>query len=617
MTQRKFPRYLYQHLRTTLGREPSDEEQSLLLRWAEFDRQRRFAQILTTSEETGAPISFSNLFRSKGSVTLNALEEVMGRAVNDLIASGVTPHMTSLLCRTPRPEKRGVRTTISRTAKAVGNEPVSFEFTDNASGSVIVAASSGDQVPEEPSKGATDGDAVILLDSPSGERLLTPLLQELGDVEECIVTVRVEEADLPTQAIRLAKLFLMGVHLNRKSSKVVGQIAFMVVFRNGSENKIRKMARKHNVSASLVGRISEGNVYRVAGADISLPVSCFSLFDSEEAVPSDIRTPDELMHQSGITLNKIKQSKSFNSALLVILATEECVVASRLAAEVPGSFISISANDHLVWLDPKRGAQAAVAAAVRRIVSGGVAPMHAAVSVHLPGRLTENEQYRFREIAEGVSTAAAAFQLNVNSARVWFSENVALPLLTVAVSGWSDSAASELTAGFKDAGDFILMLGSHRGELGCSVYARLKLGSANGPVPMVDLATERQMREIVLVGNKVGLIKSIIHLSAGGLAATVAHGLICGGAGLGARIHMSSKIRNDELLFGETEGLTIISVAEESIIEIERLCMNSGVPCTAIGRVTDNGIFTFNDLLKVKVEKLFESQKEGRKKIFG
>ena len=125
------------------------------------------------------------------------------------------------------------------------------------------------------------------------------------------------------------------------------------------------------------------------------------------------------------------------------------------------------------------------------------------------------------------------------------------------------------------------------------------------------------MREIVLVGNKVGLIKSIIHLSAGGLAATVAHGLICGGAGLGARIHVSSKIRNDELLFGETEGLTIISVAEESIIEIERLCMNSGVPCTAIGRVTDNGIFTFNDLLKVKVQKLHESQKECRKKIFG
>ena len=617
MTQRKFPRYLYQHVKTALGREPSDEEQSLLFRWAEFDKQRRFAQILTTGEGTGAPVSLAHLFRSKGSVTLDDLGEVMGRVANDLVASGVTPHMLSLYCRTPRPEKRGVRTTVNRTAKAAGDEPVSFGFTDYPFSSCIVAASSGDQIAEEPSKEATDGDAVILLNSPSGEGLMTPLLQELGDVDKCIIKVRVEGADLSTQAVRLAKLLQMGVYLNGKSLKVVGQIAFMVVCRNGSENKIRKMARKHNVSTSLVGRLSKGKTYRISGADISLPLSCFSLFDSEEVVPSDIRTPDELMHQSGITLNKIKQPKSFNSTFLVILATEECVVASQLAAALPGSSISISANDHMVWLDPKRGAQATVAAAVRRIVSGGVAPMHAAVSVHLPERLTENVQYRFREIAEGVSTATRALQLSVNSARVWFSENIALPLLTVAVSGRSDSVAPELTAGFKDAGDFILMLGSHRGELGCSVYARLKLGSADGPVPMVDLAMERQMREIVLTGNKVGLIKSVIHLSAGGLAATVAHALICGGAGLGARIHVSSKIRNDELLFGETEGLTIISVAEESIIEIERLCMNSGVPCTAIGRVTDNGIFTFNDLLKVKVEKLHESQKEGRKKIFG
>ena len=617
MTQRKFPRYLYQHLKMTLGREPSNEEQSLLLRWTEFDKQRRFSHILTTSEETGALFSFAHLFRSKGSATLDDLGEVTGRVANDLVASGVTPHSLSLYCRTPRPEKRGVRTTVNRSAKAAGDEPVSFGFSDYPFSSCIVAASSGDQIAEEPSKEATDGDAVILLNAPFEESLMTPLLQELGDVDNCIIMVRVEGADPSTQAVRLAKLLRMGIHLNGKSLKVVGQVAFMLVCRNGSENKIRKMARKHNVSASLVGRISKDKTYRISGANISLPLSCFSLFDSEEILPSDIRTPDELMHQPGITLNRIKQPKSFNSTFLLILASEECMVASQLAASLPGSTTSISANDHMVWLDPKRGAQAAVAAAVRRIVSGGVAPIHAAVSVHLPERLTENIQYRFREIAEGVSTATTTFQLGVNSARVWFSENIASPLLTVAVSGRSDSVAPELKAGFKDADDFILMLGSHRGELGCSVYARLKLGSADGPVPMVDLAMERQMREIVLTGNKVGLIKSVIHLSAGGLAATVAYALICGGAGLGARIHVSSKIRNDELLFGETEGLTIISVAEESIIEIERLCMNSGVPCTAIGRVTDNGIITFNDLLKVKVEKLIESQKERRKKIFG
>lgn len=152
MTQRKFPRYLYQHVKTTLGREPSDEEQSLLLRWSEFDKQRRFAQILTTGEGTSAPVSIANLFRSKGSVTLDDLGEVMGQVANDLVASGVTPHTLSLYCRTPRPEKRGVRTTVNRTAKAAGDEPVSFGFTDYPFSSCIVATSSGNQISEEPPK---------------------------------------------------------------------------------------------------------------------------------------------------------------------------------------------------------------------------------------------------------------------------------------------------------------------------------------------------------------------------------------------------------------------------------------------------------------------------------
>ena len=75
MTQRKFPKYLHKHLKTTLGREPSHEEQSLLLRWTEFDKQRRFAQILTTEEGTSAPVTLAYLFRSKGSATLEDLGE--------------------------------------------------------------------------------------------------------------------------------------------------------------------------------------------------------------------------------------------------------------------------------------------------------------------------------------------------------------------------------------------------------------------------------------------------------------------------------------------------------------------------------------------------------------
>ena len=100
-------------------------------------------------------------------------------------------------------------------------------------------------------------------------------------------------------------------------------------------------------------------------------------------------------------------------------------------------------------------------------------------------------------------------------------------------------------------------------------------------------------------------------ISAGGLAVAIGKSLIDGEDGLGARIQLSRKIRNDELLFGETQGLILLSFGENNLIEFERICMKNQIPATTIGRVTGNGKFTFNKLLNVKVRDL---KKQVRKK---
>ena len=91
-------------------------------------------------------------------------------------------------------------------------------------------------------------------------------------------------------------------------------------------------------------------------------------------------------------------------------------------------------------------------------------------------------------------------------------------------------------------------------------------------------------------------------MSAGGLAVAIALSLISGEEGIGARIHLSRKIRNDELLFGETQGLILISFEENNFIKFERICMQNNIPATTIGRVTGDGKFTFNNLINVQVK---------------
>ena len=148
------------------------------------------------------------------------------------------------------------------------------------------------------------------------------------------------------------------------------------------------------------------------------------------------------------------------------------------------------------------------------------------------------------------------------------------------------------------------MLGSHRGELGGSTYLKEIHGKEEGPPPASDLEVEQRIREILITGAKVGLISSAAAVSRGGLAVTVAQMILLSEDGIGARIHLSSKIRDDELLFGETQGLCVITVKEKDIMELERICMRIGVTCTAIGRVTDKALYTFNNLLSVKQSEL-------------
>ena len=127
-----------------------------------------------------------------------------------------------------------------------------------------------------------------------------------------------------------------------------------------------------------------------------------------------------------------------------------------------------------------------------------------------------------------------------------------------------------------------------------------------GRRPSVDLSMESRIQEVVLTAINGQLIQSARPIGKGGIATTIAKSFPKN-TELGARIHFSTKLSMPELLFGETQGLIIVTINEEDLMEFERICMSIGVPSTTIGRLTDDGIYTFNDSIKIKVEKLINS----------
>ncbi|MBH31531.1 MAG: hypothetical protein CMG71_06015 [Candidatus Marinimicrobia bacterium] len=606
MLTRGDEKILWEQVKVIIGREPTDSEKGLLDELRKAENKQRLADTLITARNKNGGMAAVSRYSNKLSFSDEEIVNCAASATARQICESTASDTVSLHCRVASPSVRGVNATMQRVIKfgRKMNCPVSCSFTQSDGSALLTAFSGSLYSTEEEPLSIHDGDMIIRLSALSEEKELKPFLEDLTESEDHIWTAAVHNANLTVVTALLCKEVGKGAVLQKRHSKSTAYIAYLTIVKKTKESWLKGKARKHKVSASTIGRFFDAGFFSVEGEKIALPISSLKIFQHEEPLPPALSVPEELKVSGTGSPEQFKEPKSYNTELLKLLTSEACEEAFRRNSTAGEIVIDTADADAVAELDPRRGAQAAFASAVRKVVGFGGSPQIASTLVELPEKPDAGDYYRFSEFCEGLSAAAEALQLPVTSADVSFSKESHQPRLTLAVLGNLENDASRIKPGFRNPGDFILMLGSHRGELGCSIYGWLKSGKNSGPVPMVDLPMERQIREIILIGNRIGLLNSVAHISAGGLAVTLAHAVIAGEEGVGARIHLSSKIRNDQLLFGETSGLTIITVSEESIIEIERLCMNSGVPCTAIGRVTSDGQYTFNDLIKLKREKL-------------
>ena len=415
-------------------------------------------------------------------------------------------------------------------------------------------------------------------------------------------------------------------------SEIHGRI--VVVISNGFEKELRTVCRKSGVDCMEIGVVNGKNEFSVRrGKKVycSIPLTVFMRRTETPVYRLKVRKPDHLAGARNLGVSPQKKRKSWNSVMLALLESPN-VVADRIGGLISDRYelddnllrmigserkvvLRLCGSGRYMHMDPEMGGKYAMAGAARKTVSRGAHPS-AAVSSFTCGNLLDPETfYVFKEAVAGMAHACREFQIPVVDKTIDCQPRISFPSLLAGVLGFMEQSEQLIVPTFHTPDDFILLLGSHRGELGGSEFLKTIHKRLDGPLPIVDVGMERRIYEIILMINKIGLIKSAKDVSIGGLAVAVAHCLVGSDNGLGARIHMSSKIREDELLFGETQGLFIITIDEDSLIEIERICMRMGVPCTAIGRVTGDGTFAFNESISLKVEKMKKLFSESARKI--
>jgi len=137
------------------------------------------------------------------------------------------------------------------------------------------------------------------------------------------------------------------------------------------------------------------------------------------------------------------------------------------------------------------------------------------------------------------------------------------------------------------------------GCLGGSEYLKTEHGKIEGPIPPLNEELEMGVQELCLEAIKKGIIKSAHDLSDGGLAINIAESIMSAKAGLGAKLDINRKLRDDELLFGECQSVIIVSLDEDQLYKLILLAQGMDVHTQTIGRVTDTGRLIINNLINI------------------
>ena len=121
--------------------------------------------------------------------------------------------------------------------------------------------------------------------------------------------------------------------------------------------------------------------------------------------------------------------------------------------------------------------------------------------------------------------------------------------------------------------------------------------------------------KLCLNAIKQGFIKSAHDLSDGGLAVNISESILFSKKGIGAKINLSRKLREDELLFGECQSVIIVSIEENNLHELVSMANKLNVYTQTIGKVTDNNKLIINNLIDIDRDLLDKAYYNSIKEI--
>ncbi|SDQ86860.1 phosphoribosylformylglycinamidine synthase subunit II [Quadrisphaera sp. DSM 44207] len=258
-----------------------------------------------------------------------------------------------------------------------------------------------------------------------------------------------------------------------------------------------------------------------------------------------------------------------------------------------GVALSLDANGRYCRLDPRAGAQLALAEAHRNVATAGATPLAVTDCLNFGSPEDPGVMWQFAEAVTGLADACAELGVPVTGGNVSFYNQTGHepihPTPVVGVLGVLDDVSRRTPSGWREEGLNLHLLGTTREELSGSEWAAVVHGHLGGLPPSLDLQAERVLADVLVNASRDGLVDAAHDLSEGGLAQALVEA--CLRSGVGARVWLGELRERDGVdlasaLFAESTGRVLVAVPRSEEVRFTDMCTARRVPHLRIG-VTD------------------------------
>ncbi|MBI4466822.1 MAG: phosphoribosylformylglycinamidine synthase subunit PurL [Acidobacteria bacterium] len=402
------------------------------------------------------------------------------------------------------------------------------------------------------------------------------------------------------------------------------QERMLVVAENGREEEILSVFRKWGLDAVIIGQVTADGRLRVRHyGEVAADIPARPLADDCPVYNRPLAVPppriEKLIEFAPETVARRELPENFLRLLASpTLASKRWIFQQydhtvrtntvlgpgqgdaavlRLKGTRIGLALTVDGNGRYCSLNPRRGAQLAVAEAARNLVCVGARPWAVTNCLNFGNPEKSEIMWQFSEVIEGMAEACRVFGTPVTGGNVSFYNETRgkaiYPTPVIGMLGVLEEVERCVGAGFRSSGNTIVLLGVrpfNREELeqtfSSSEYAKSIRGLVAGQPPEIDLAYEKRVHDCCLEAIRRGYVAAAHDLSEGGLLVALAEACFGVESKLGAVVTLAGELPLEAVCFGEEPSRILLEVDEQHLADLLGLAAQYQVEARQLGWTT-------------------------------